>query len=452
VVQERNVGSRNECSELQVESNTPSEWFKIACYLASRGKQIEAEVAIKKALNIQEEFPIAWAIYSAILLSQGKETDAEQAGKKAILQCQSLIMTWPKMRGIIFSRGIIRGSSWKDPRRVVIEDSNASEWGKLLGTLGKASNQDIEEISSDQTTFENKEELQSRSDSLKEFTPKREIDVTEKKGYESTRKTYRSYKEREDEVQSEAKSMKTYPSVRKIDRTKKRYESAEERFEQPQKHVDRKPVNDEQASVLFTAAEVHLKQGDVDAAEEAFLKALKLDPSRGEAWFMVSSILAGKQKYSEAIQALEYATQKMPKNASAWYQLGYCYQKLNKWADSIPPLRQATVLDKVKPEFWMALGLSEFYVGQYQYAAKSLLRVLRMNPNHKNALFYLAKCMEKQGNRKHSLSLYLKLMNIGGLKPQMLEQMAGALERLNRPSEARECRRQAQIAHRAGVH
>ena len=109
------------------------------------------------------------------------------------------------------------------------------------------------------------------------------------------------------------------------------------------------------------------------------------------------------------------------------------------------------MLDKLKPDFWMALGLSEFHLGQFQFSSKSLLRVLRMSPNHKKALFYLAMCMEKQGNRKHSLSLYLKLMNLGDLKPAMLERMAGAFERLNRPREARECRRRAQVARRAGI-
>ncbi|GAG55652.1 unnamed protein product, partial [marine sediment metagenome] len=80
----------------------------------------------------------------------GSETDAEQAGKNAISQCAGLKMTWPKMRTIIISNAIIRGVSWKDPSRVVIEAATSSEWGNLLSILSKASQQELDEI----TTFE----------------------------------------------------------------------------------------------------------------------------------------------------------------------------------------------------------------------------------------------------------------------------------------------------------
>ncbi|MHA1135028.1 MAG: tetratricopeptide repeat protein [Candidatus Thorarchaeota archaeon] len=451
MVQERNIDSRNEHDEVEVRENTPEEWFKMACYLTSRGKQKEAEVAIKNALNVREDYPIAWAILSAIRLSQGQETDAEEAGKKAISQCKELKITWPKMRSIIYSKGVIRGASWKDPRRVVIDASDSTEWGNLLVTLGKSSNQDLGEIASTQVTLDDKDESQSLASSSKEYTPEREIEVTEKKKYTPFEKLFDSHEDRVDKVESELEPMKVYGSTREIDRTEKRYESAEERFESPQQRATMKPVADSQASVLFTKADSLLKKGNLDAALDTFRQALKLDSSNGPAWFRLSSLLAGKHKYDEAIVALEYATEKMPKNALAWYQLGYCYQKLNKWSDAIPPLKQATLLEKLKPDFWMALGLSEFHLGQYQFAAKSLLRVLRMSPNHKKALFYLAMCMERQGNRKHSLSLYIKLLNVGGLKPAMLERMAGAFERLNRPREARECRRRAQVGLRAGI-
>ncbi|MGY5860067.1 MAG: tetratricopeptide repeat protein [Candidatus Thorarchaeota archaeon] len=448
MVQERSADSQDEPDKVAKDSDSPEELIKVACYLASRGKPAEAQITIMRSLSKKDTNPIGWAILSAILLSQGKETDAEQAGKKAISQCTGLKLTWPKMRSIIFSQGIIRGSSWKDPRRVVIEASDSSEWGKLIGTLGKASEQDIEEIASSQQTLDDKEE--SQTETLKEYTPKRKIDVTEKKKYEPAEKRFQSHEDRVDEKELELEPMKVYSSSRKRAVAKKRYQSAERRFDDKQSMKKESAPAPVSAPALFASAEALLKKGNLDGAEDAFLKALKIDPSRGDAWFRLSSILMGKHKYDEAIDALKYATEKIPRNAAAWFQLGYCYQKLNKWSEAIPPLRKATQLDKVKPDFWMALGLSEFHLGQYQYSAKSLLRVLRISPNHKKALFYLAMCMEKQGNRKHSLSLYIKLLNLGGLKPDMLERMAGAFERLNRPREARESRRRAQIARRIG--
>jgi tetratricopeptide (TPR) repeat protein len=375
VEQERSAGSKIDPTDLTPEDDSAKGWFKLACFLASKGKAAEAERSLKIALDLQDVFPIAWAILSAILLSKGSETDAEQAGKKAISQCAGLKMTWPKMRTIIISNAIIRGASWKDPRKVVIEAVTSSEWGNLLSILSKASQQELDEI----TTFEESP------------IKKEESDI-----------------------------------------------------------VDESPEQDD-PSVWFLAAESFLKQGNLVDAEKAFRGGLRIDPNNGDAWLSVSSLLMGKHKYDEAIDALENATQQIPANSAAWYQLAYCFQKLNKWKQAIQPIRNAINLERNNPDYWMLLGLSEFHLGKYQDSAKSLLKTLRISPNHKDALFYLAMCMERRGNRKHALSLYIKLLNLGRLPPGMFERMAGAFERLNRPSEARESRRRAGVALNEGI-
>jgi len=417
-------------SDPDTSKSSAEEYFKNACYLASKGKPKEAEIAMKRALSLRDEYPIAWAILSAIYLSQGRETDAEQAGKKAIEQCKNLKMTWPKMRSVIFSKGIKRGSSWKEPRRVIIHSGHQTEWSQLLNTLGDASSQDIEEIDA---SIEDVERKDADLEPLK-YEPKGEVlKVHEKRPEPTAPKRYQSTERRSQPIQRA-----------------QGFHSAEERFTETLQSTV-KETRKEEADVWFTTADAYLKRGNLERAEEAFLKGLEANPNNGEAWLKIGSLLMGKHKYDEAIDALTNAKDKMPKNAAAWYQLGYCYQKLNKWQTSIQFLTQATLLDKLKPDFWMALGFSQFQLGQYQFSAKSLLRVLRMAPNHTKALFYLAQSMEKQGNMQHALSLYIKLLNIGNLKPSMLERMAGAFKRMNRPAEAREAMRRAEIGRRAGV-
>ncbi|TFG99404.1 MAG: tetratricopeptide repeat protein, partial [Candidatus Thorarchaeota archaeon] len=364
-MQERSTGSDRELENFEPEKDSPEDWFKLACYLASRGDQLEAELAVKKSLNVREENPIAWAILSAILLAQGRETDAEQAGKKAISQCKDLKMTWPKMRTIIFSHAVIRGTSWKDPRRVVIDVSTSTDWGNLLSILGKASKQNIDEISSSRETLADTEESQSQAVSSKEYTPTRTIGVTEKKKYESAEKRYQSHEDRRDEQELKTESMKEYTPTRTIGVTeKKKYEPAEKRY---QSHEDRQvepepklesmkeytptrtidggdrkfesaarrfddqkaveergtPIKQEDALGWFTAADTYLKKGNLDEAQDAFLKGLQIDPSSGDAWLRVSSIMMGKQKYDEAIVTLKHASERLPAHSGVWYQLGY---------------------------------------------------------------------------------------------------------------------------------
>ena len=377
--QERSAGSETNHTDLTPEDDSAKGWFKLACFLASKGKAAEAERALKIALDLQEVFPIAWAILSAVLLSKGSETVAEQAGKNAISQCAGLKMTWPKMRTIIISNAIIRGASWKDPRKVVIEAVTSSEWGNLLSILSKASQQELDEI----TSFEESPIKEEESSNLEPL-------------------------------------------------------------------VDESSEQDD-PSVWFLAAESFLKQGNLADAEKAFRGGLQIDPDNGDAWLSVSSLLMGKHKYDEALDALENATKQLPRKSAAWYQLAYCFQKLSKWKQAIQPIRNAINLERNNPDYWMLLGLSEFNLGKYQDSAKSLLRTLRISPDNKDALFYLAMCMERRGNRKHALSLYIKLLNLGNLPFGMLERMAGAFERLDRPGEARESRRLARVARSAGI-
>jgi len=379
VEQERSAISETNLTDLTPEDDSAKGWFKLACFLASKGKAAEAEHALKIVLDLQDVFPIAWAILSAILLSNGSETDAEQAGKKAISQCAGLKMTWPKMRTIIISNAIVRGASWKDPRKVVIEAVTSSEWGNLLSILSKASQQELDEIKS----FEESQIKKEESSNLEPL-------------------------------------------------------------------VDESSEQDD-PSVWFLAAESFLKQGNLADAEKAFRGGLQIDPDNGDAWLSVSSLLMGKHKYDEALDALENATKQLPRKSAAWFQLAYCFQKLSRWKQAIQPIRNAINLERNNPDYWMVLGLSEFHLGKYQDSAKSLLRTLRISPDHKDALFYLAMCMERRGNRKHALSLYIKLLNLGSLPFGMLERMAGAFERIDRPGEAREARRLAGIARNAGI-
>ena len=237
------------------------EWFKNACYLASSGKPKEAEMAIKRALSMRDNYPIAWAILSAICLSQGRETDAEQAGKKAITQCKNLKMTWPKMRSIIFSKGIKRGSSWKEPRRVIIHSGHQTEWSQLLSTLGEASSQDVEEIDA---SVEDVERQDAELEPLK-YEPKGHVaKVPESRPEPAKPKSYLTEETR------------SHP-IKRV----KGFHSAEERFTETLQST-MKETKKEQAEVWFTSAYTYLKRGNLEQAEEAFLKGLDINPANGE--------------------------------------------------------------------------------------------------------------------------------------------------------------------------
>ncbi|MDH4215036.1 MAG: tetratricopeptide repeat protein, partial [Candidatus Thorarchaeota archaeon] len=250
-------------------------------------------------------------------------------------------------------------------------------------------------------------------------------------------------------TESKRQALPTFSSKKVVDVTEK-YDEQKAAKETIVKDTPSVSRESESASSCFSSAAFHLRKGNWDEAEKAYVRGLALEPENSEAWIHLGSLLLKKNKFKEAENALRVATKHSSNNANAWYLLGVCLQKQENWNDALNVLRTAKNLNQAKADIWQALGESEFHMGQYQDAARSFLRTLRISPEHKDAMFYLALCMERRGNRQHALSLFIKLLNTGDLSASMLEKIAGAFERLNRPAEAREARRRAALARKIG--
>ncbi|MBN2228515.1 MAG: tetratricopeptide repeat protein [Candidatus Thorarchaeota archaeon] len=454
--------------QLTPSEDTPAAWFQMGSRLASEGRLVEAERAIKIAVDMQEQFPIAWAILCAILLSQGKETDAEKAGKKAISQCSELKMTWPIFRSIILKHAIRKGANWKIPKRISIDEEGLSKWGETLAIFSKAVTDEIETVKAPAI----------KPDIEKEKPEEKTIDTPTPPSVKLEREKLPSYSSRtvegltklmdrklkttkstqvtspdERDEKTKQSELPTYSSRKVVDVTEKYYEELESPEESSSSSPEWTPVTPGQSQTSeawYSAAEVHLRQGRFDQSEQSLLRGLSMDPKNGKAWLRLGSLLMRRKNYQDAQEAFEKATQFLNRNVEALSALGDCLQEQHKWREAFQVLSKAAIIEQNRPDIYLKIGISEYNLGLYQDASRSFLRVLRIAPSQKDAMFYLAQCMEKQGNRKHALSLYIKLMNLGNLSSEMYEKMSGAFERLGRQYEARESRRQAVLARQAG--
>jgi len=455
----RSSGSNGESQELTPSEDSFNGWFEMACQLASKGQPNEAERAMIVALGISDNQPKAWAILAAIYLALGREIDAEGAGKRAISQCTELKTTWPKLRSIILSDGIKKGDNWRNPRKVLLNEEATSTWGDTLVVLGKSNADEVEaqieqeeveplekheEIASEIAIEETPNDTQYEKAAIPSISSKKVEGLT-KFEIELLRPEIEVEDQKIEETKTESKkqALPSFSSKKVIDVTKKYDEQPAPEATKPE---EAPPTAQGSSLTWFNAAEFQLRKGNWEEAEKAYVRGLALDPENSEAWTRLGSLLMKKGNLKEAEDALRVATKHAYKNTTAWYLLGVCLQELNKWDEALLVLKTASSLDQNREDIWFKLGLSEFHIGQYQIAARSFLRTLR----HKEAMFYLAMCMERRGNRQHALSLFIKLLNMEDLPSEMLERMAGAFERLNRPAEAREARRRAAVARKLG--
>lgn len=442
--------------------NTPTGWYELGCRFALNGLFAEAERAIRTALEIQTIFPKGWIIFSAVLLSQGKETEAEKAGKMALSQCPSLKMTWPKLRSIMLSSAIKREAGLKSSKKLLLEQESTSKWAEVLAVLDADSGALTDEhLAKDDRIVEDSDakgaEVSSTATTqISQFVRESIPSISSRKVEGLTKFTVEKLLTESDSGKKEdiATTSKEKPQALPIFSAKKvldPQESTEQKIDSEIPTSEQKPSHSgtpESSESWFRMGEFHLRKANWNEAEKAFMRVLALEPKNSIAWTRVGSLLMKKGKYDDAKEAFRTATKYSYKNAEAWYLLGFCLQQQSKWAESIVALKTAVNLEQSKAEYWFKLGEAEFNTGQYQDASRSFLRTLRIVPEHKDAMFFLAMCMERRGNRQHALSLYIKLLNSGGLSAEMLERMSGAFERLNRSQEAREARRRAAIARK----
>ena len=93
--------------------------------------------------------------------------------------------------------------------------------------------------------------------------------------------------------------------------------------------------------------ELLLKTGALDKANEAFLKAIEMEPEFGRAYCNLARTRAAEAKYAEAIPFYEKGIALLETNkdkADAWNGLGNAYRKLNDYNNAINAYQKAVVL------------------------------------------------------------------------------------------------------------
>jgi len=127
------------------------------------------------------------------------------------------------------------------------------------------------------------------------------------------------------------------------------------------------------ARKAWTAGFEALKHGDVEAAEAAFRKCVRLIPSAAPAHRALGRILAHRGGFAEAEEHLQFATQLEPRNGEGHLDLGL-------FLAMCVPQRAEEAVDALAKAVEFAPRLRE------QLAAADALAGLRTNPRFRDLL------------------------------------------------------------------
>ena len=127
--------------------------------------------------------------------------------------------------------------------------------------------------------------------------------------------------------------------------------------------------------------------GYSEAAENAYRKAIKLEPKAAWLWNNLGNLLQTHlQRYDEAEQAYREAIRLDPKNATRWNGLGNLLQThLQRYDEAEQAYREAIRLDPKDTYPWNNLGnLLTYHLNRYDEAEQAYQEAIRLDPKYTN--------------------------------------------------------------------
>lgn len=126
-----------------------------------------------------------------------------------------------------------------------------------------------------------------------------------------------------------------------------------------------------------------------EEALECFRKSIDLNRSDIDVWCNMGAVMFNTCRYEEAIKCYNTVLSIDPGHDNAWINKGDILElmgKHNEAIDCYSQVHKEIELDNKFAVVWHKKGLSYFGLGKYEDAANCFARVLKIDPDHMDAL------------------------------------------------------------------
>src|SRR6202046_3199315 len=178
-----------------------------------------------------------------------------------------------------------------------------------------------------------------------------------------------------------------------------------------------------------------LQQGDNAAAEQAFRKALDLDPRSVEILNNLAISIARQQRETEAIALYERALKIKPGDVVTQRNLGVAYFRAHQYGQALPLLETSARTSASFQTLELA-GLDAFALDRYQEAAHYLEAAHRLQPGGNETRDMLGKAYLRTRNYAGVTDVFRQIMTLNPDSAAAHTMMAMAYDKMYREEDA----------------
>lgn len=180
----------------------------------------------------------------------------------------------------------------------------------------------------------------------------------------------------------------------------------------------------------------HKALGQLDGAENCFRKAVNINPSYAEGFYMLGIVLNERGKFDKAISAYQQAVALKPEIAEFYNSIGNALKDQGKLNDAILAYERALIL---KPEFAEAhynTGNILRDLGKLEDAIAAYQRSLTFKPDLAEAFYNIGLTFAQLGKLDQAIGAYKRVVALKPDNAEAYNNMGNALKEVGKFDEA----------------
>ena len=178
-------------------------------------------------------------------------------------------------------------------------------------------------------------------------------------------------------------------------------------------------------------------------AEEAFKKAIELNPKDNRASIELGWSYRNQGKYSQAEEAFKKAIELNPRNDMAYLFLGWIYLEDDKRAQAEEAFEKAIELNPGNDTAYTSLGRIYRNQGKYSQAEEAFKKAIELNPRNDVAYLFLGWIYLEENNRLQAEESFKKAIELNPKNDKLYAGLAVAYKEIGRYESAQECYKKA---------